>query len=269
MAHIDAAPLAGRSQDFPAIRKIDTNDLKDALIAGLNDFWAMPSHVFFLVIIYPVIGLVLARVTLQQNLLPLLFPLMAGFTLLGPFAAIGLYELSRRRQQGLPASLGNVLDLKDSPQLGAIAALGVVQMVIFVVWIAAAHLIYTGLFGSLQTASIGDFFDRVFTTSNGWALIVIGNGVGLLFAALALTLSVVSFPLLLDRNIGATGALMTSVRAVQQNPGPMALWGLIVAAALLMGSLPLFIGLAVVLPILGHATWHLYRRVVVPAERRF
>jgi uncharacterized membrane protein len=109
-----------------------------------------------------------------------------------------------------------------------------------------------------------DFVQRVLTTPQGWWLIIVGCGAGFLFAVVALCISVVSFPLMLDRHAGAADAMVTSLRAVAQNPGPMAAWGLIVAALLVAGSLPFFLGLAVVIPLLGHATWHLYRKVIAP-----
>lgn len=257
------SPVAERPA-LPAVRTIGVDDLKDALQAGLRDFWAIPTHVVFLAILYPVIGLILARLTMQQGLLPLVYPLMAGFALVGPFAAIGLYELSRRRERGLDVSWSNALDVWHSPSLGAIAALGLVQMLIFVAWLASAQAIYRALFGDTTFASLGDLLHEAVTTPAGWALIIVGNGVGLCFAVVALTLSVVSFPLLLDRNIGARAAVMTSVHAVAANPVTMAVWGLVVAVALLLGSVPFLIGLALVMPILGHATWHLYRKVVEP-----
>ena len=135
-------------------------------------------------------------------------------------------------------------------------------MVIFLAWLAIAQWIYQGLFGVLPPDSITQFVRAVITTPEGWKLIVIGNAVGFLFAVAVLMISVVSFPLLLDRDVGAAVAVMTSVRAVAANPLAMAVWGLIVAVALVIGSLPFFIGLAVVMPVLGHATWHLYRKAV-------
>jgi uncharacterized membrane protein len=246
------------------IRTIRVMDLKDALARGMSDFSAMPTHALFVCLIYPIVGLMLARVTFGYDCLSLLFPLAAGFALLGPFAAIGLYELSRQREQGLDPSWQDAFDVLHVPSRGAIAALGFLLLAVFVLWIAVAEAIYFANFGSEPAASIPNFVRQLFTTPAGWRLIIVGNGIGFLFALAVLIISVVSFPLLLDRNVGAIEAALTSVRAVAANPVPMAIWGLIVASLLIIGSLPFFVGLAVVVPVLGHSTWHLYRKVVEP-----
>ena len=150
----------------------------------------------------------------------------------------------------------------QSSSIGAIAALGCLLLVVFGIWIAVADAIYVANFGYASPTSLGQFAHDVLTTPAGWNLIIVGNGVGLLFAALALTIGVVSFPLLVDRDVGAAVALLTSIQAVIKNPLTMAVWGLIVAVLLVIGSLPFFLGLTVVLPVLGHSTWHLYRKVV-------
>lgn len=248
----------------PVIRRIVPSDLLQALRRGLDDFTAMPSHAVFLCVVYPLIGLFLIAMTIGYAMLPLAFPIAAGFALIGPFAAIGLYELSRRREAGLDSNSTHAFDVLRSPSLGAILALGFLLMALFLIWLAVAQAIYIAFFGYHAPASIGQFAHDVFTTRAGWGLIIVGTGVGFVFAAVALTMSAVSFPLLLDRDVGAAVALYTSIRVVLANPATMALWGLIVAVLLVAGSLPLFLGLPVVMPILGHATWHLYRRAVEP-----
>ncbi len=264
MAHSHVLLGAGTRPAQPSIRRIDFADLKDALAKGVDDFVAMPSHAIFLVIIYPIIGLLLARLAFGYSILPLLYPLASGFTLVGPVAALGLYELSRRREAGLDASATHAFDVFRSSSIGAIMALGILLLLIVGVWLAIANAIYVADFGYAPQSSINAFAHDVLTTPAAWNLIVVGNAVGFCFAVLVLTISVVSFPLMLDRDVGAAVALLTSVKAVIKNPLTMAAWGLIVAVLLALGSLPFFLGLTVVLPILGHATWHLYRKVVAP-----
>lgn len=251
----------------PVVRRISTADLWDALRLGAQDFWAKPSHYVFLCLIYPIVGVILTRWSSGSNAIHLVYPLMSGFALVGPFAAIGLYEISRRREAGMNSNWHHALDVRHSPALPSIAVIGIMLVALFLLWLYAAQSIYTNLFGDSPPASVAGFLHDVLTTERGWRLILLGNAAGLAFAVVVLATTVVAFPLLLDRDVGAVAAIETSVRAVATNPGPMALWGLTVAVLLVIGSIPLFAGLAVVVPILGHATWHLYRKVVVPDGR--
>jgi len=262
MAQLHVIAGAGETPDFPAVRTIGPADLQDVLSRGFDDFWAMPSHVVFVSLIYPIAGLVLAGLTFDYNVLPLLYPLASGFALVGPLAAIGLYELSRRREQELPTDWKYAFDVLRSPALPSIATLGIVLLVIFLSWLMTAQALYTSLYGYAAPASLTGFISEVLTTSRGWTLIVLGNAIGLAYAVVVLAISVVSIPLLLDRDTGLAVAVHTSVRAVLRNPLTMALWGFIVAVLLVLGSIPAFVGLAIVMPVLGHSTWHLYRRVV-------
>ena len=262
MAHSHILVGASTSPALPIVRHITPSDLLHALARGLDDFAAMPSHALFLCVIYPLLGIGLVAMTLGYSMLPLAFPIAAGFALIGPFAAIGLYELSRRREAGLDSSATHALDVLHSPSLGAIVALGVLLMAIFLIWLAVAEAIYVANFG--YAAPVGQFVHDVFNTSAGLNLIIVGTGAVCLFVVLALTIGAVSFPLLLDRDVGAAVALLTSIRVVAANPLTMALWGFIVATLLVIGSLPVFLGLTVVMPVLGHATWHLYRKAVEP-----
>ena len=246
----------------PGIRRINTRDISDALRKGFADFVAIPTQLVFLCLLYPIIGMVAARMA-TGDLLPLLFPLVTGLSLMGPVLAIGLYEISRRREAGQPASWLNAFDVLRSPALPGIVAIGALLLVVFTLWLAAARMIYIAAIGPEAPAGIGAFINLVMHTSGGMKLILWGNIVGFAFALFVLTISVVSIPMLLDRNCTPQLAIQTSIRVVTHNPIPMALWGLTVATLLILGSLPFFVGLAVAMPILGHATWHLYRRVVI------
>jgi uncharacterized membrane protein len=262
--HRDVFAVGSAQADLPAVHRITPADLREALAKGLDDFWAMPTHVVFLSLIYPVVGIILARLTFGYGIIPLLYPLAAGFALIGPIAAIGLYELSRRRELGMRLSWQHAFDVVYAPSARAIAALGLLLLFIFMVWIGTAHAIYVANFGYAEPTSLSGFVRDVLTTPAGHNLILWGNAVGFLFAVVAFAISVVSFPMLLDRDTTAIAAMATSIRAVIRNPGTMALWGLIIVALLVIGSLPAFLGLAVVMPVLGHASWHLYRKVVEP-----
>jgi len=264
MAYSHILVGASESPASPIVRAVTPADLAHSLGRGVDDFTAMPSHAVFLCVIYPLLGLLLIGLTLGYSMLPLAFPIAAGFALIGPLAAIGLYELSRRREAGLDSSSSHAFDVLHSQSLGAIVALGFLLMAIFLLWLVVAEAIYIANFGYAPPTSIGQFARDVFTTRAGWTLIVVGTGTGFLFAVAALSIGAVSFPLLLDRDVGAAVAVLTSIRVVVKNPVTMGLWGFIVAALLVVGSIPFFLGLTVVMPVLGHATWHLYRRAVEP-----
>lgn len=244
------------------VRTIDGGDLRMALRKGFEDFRAAPTHVLFLVALYPVVGVLIAAATFERDLIPLLFPLASGFALLGPFTAIGLYEMSRRREQGRMISWSEALAPLTGRSARAIGAVGLVLALLFAAWLIAAMGLYWALYGQTRPASALGFVQEVLTTPRGWALILAGNLVGVAFSLIALAISVVSLPLIIDRGTDAATAIETSVALVRENPATMAAWGLTVAALLILGMLPLFVGLALVLPILGHATWHLYRRAI-------
>jgi len=262
MAHLHVIAGAEARPAHPIIRTVTISDLFEVLKQGWDDFAAMPTHALFLFVMYPVIAIFAAGLAMGYHILPLAYPLMAGFALIGPFIAIGLYEMSRRREAGLQADPSHAFDVFRSPSLPAIGALGFLLLVIFLAWITIAKQLYESLFGYLPPDSLPGFVSHVLTTPEGWQLIMIGNAVGFVFAVVSFALSVISFPLLLDRDAGAAVAITTSLRAIAKNPVTMVTWGIIVAGLLLLGALPFFVGLAVVIPVLGHATWHLYRKLV-------
>jgi len=262
--HVYAAGT-GSNVEHPTIRRIGVSDVFDALRRGFEDFWDKPSHYVFLCLIYPVVGVFLITWTSGGNALQLIYPLMTGFALLGPFAAIGLYEISRRREQNLDTSWWHALEVRNSPAMPAIAVLGIMLMALFIAWLFTAQALFSWLYSDSAPATFSGFASDVLTTQRGWTLIILGNVIGFAFALVALSTTVIAFPVLLDRDIGAYAAVETSARAIMANPIPMLLWGLIVAVGLVIGTLPLLVGLAVVLPVLGHSTWHLYRKVIEAA----
>lgn len=247
---------------LPRIRRIGIDDLREALQKGVEDFKASRSDVVIIALVYPIVGVFITWLGFQRDLIPLIFPAISGFALIGPFAAVGMYEISRRRERGEEGSWADLFKVVSSPSFGPIFVLGVVLLAAFGVWMLAAQGIYNATLGPQPPESLGTFIVEALTTAAGWAMIIIGFGVGFLFAVLVLTMSVVSFPLLLDRPVGLPAAVITSVRVAALNPRPIAAWGLIVAGSLAIGIIPLFLGLIIVLPVLGHGTWHLYRRVV-------
>lgn len=254
---------AAAGTDTPEIRTLTLQDLRIALRKGWADVMAFRSDVVFVCLLYPVIGGVLTVLAVQGNSLQLVFPTLSGFALAGPVAAVGLYEMSRRREAGEPTSWLAYLDVIKSPKFGGILMLSLFHVVVFLVWVMSANLIFDATLGPDAPVSIMAFARDVFTTSAGWAMIIIGMAVGFVFAAAVLAISVVSFPLLLDRNVSLPTAVVTSVKVALKNPVPIGVWGLIVAGSLALGSLPALLGLVLVLPVLGHSTWHLYRQAVV------
>ena len=253
--------------EAPEIQRITMADVKAALRRGVEDFAACRTDVMFLCLIYPVIGFFIAGAEAKDGLLPLLFPTAAGFVLVGPLFAIGLYEMSRQREMTGKISWLSMFNVLRAPSIGPIALLGLLLIALFLVWLAVAQGIYDITLGPAAPVSLWAFARETFTTSAGWAMIGLGWAVGIVFMAGVLAISVVSFPLMLDRPVTLRTAISASLVAVRRNPVQLGGWGLLVGAALFVGALPCFIGLILVLPILGHSTWHLYRKVVRPPMR--
>lgn len=245
------------------IRALQVSDLKTALRKGYDDFSAMRTDVMFIAIIYPVIGLLLAWFALNRELLPMLFPMVSGFALLGPVFAVGLYEMSRRREAGQETDWSHAFGVASSPSFVPILVLGGYLFATFFVWMAFAFGLYRLTLGPTPPDSAMTFVTDVFTTSSGWVMLAAGTAIGFVFAVAVLAVSVVSFPILLDRHLGLSKAVITSVEVTKKSPVAVALWGAIVVGMLGVGVVTLFVGLIFVLPILGHATWHLYRQAIV------
>jgi uncharacterized membrane protein len=246
----------------PAVRRIDQNDLKWALSEGWKDFQAKRGDLILIALIYPLVAFMAAAISFNNRLLPMFFPLVAGLSILGPAVASGFYELARRREAGLDSSWMHFLDPLNGRNRMGLAVLTGGLAILFVGWLIAASLIYSATIGADQPTP-GQFISRLFTTPQGWIMIVAGNLVGFIFAVATLALGLVSFPMMVDRAVDPVTAVNTSIHAVMENPVTVATWGLRVAVLLALGCLPAFIGLAVVLPVLGYASWHLYTRLVV------
>jgi uncharacterized membrane protein len=263
IGHALAAPERRHVADRPIeVRQVGLADIRAALRAGWDDLGAARADVVFIALIYPLAGLVLARLAFSYDMLPLVFPLAAGFAILGPLAAVGLYEVSRRREAGEEVTAATALRVLRSPALGSILGMGAILVLLFLAWLAAAWGIFALTIGPEAPTSLSQFANEVFATPAGWTMILVGCAVGAVFALAAFAISVVSFPLLLDRDVGVGQAIATSVQTVLRNPGTMIAWGAFIAFALAVGFLPALVGLIFVIPWLGHASWRLYRRVV-------
>ncbi|ANP36312.1 cytochrome C oxidase subunit I [Phaeobacter gallaeciensis] len=248
--------------ELPQARRLSMDDLIHSLAAGLEDFAACRSDAMFLVLFYPVIGIALIVMSLSMNLLPLIVPMIMGFAILGPIAAVGLYEMSSRREAGFKPRWMDAFGVIRSPAFGAILVLGFYLAALFIIWLVAADMIYIRTLGPEPPTSMLGFATAVVTTREGWIMAIAGGALGAVFAFAALAMSLVSFPLLLDRHVGLPVAVATSIKVLRKNPVICITWGVIVGSMLVIGAIPFLVGLIIVVPVLGHATWHLYRRAV-------
>jgi uncharacterized membrane protein len=260
----DIASQPGASTVAPRTRPLALSDLRIALAKGWDDLAAMRSDVMFACMLYPVMGAVLLALAAREDFAHLIFPVMSGFALVGPVAALGLYEMSRKREAGLPVNWLALFDVLKSPRFPRLLLLSGLNGLIFMAWMLIANAIHAAtLGGSGRMLDLTELVGAVMTTPEGWTMAVIGTAAGFVLAAVVLAVSVVSFPLLLDRDVSLPVAVATSVKVAWENPVVIAAWGLIVAGLLAVGMLPLLLGLIVILPLLGHATWHLYRAAVI------
>jgi uncharacterized membrane protein len=247
----------------PVVRRIGTADIAEALTLGLRDFQARPLYGLAFGLIYVLGGIAILLCLTAFGMVYLVYPLAAGFALIGPFVAIGLYEVSRRRETGQPLSIGALWSTITSR--GEVGWMAFVTVFFFIIWMYQVRLLIALLLGlNASFSSIREFITVVLTTNEGLLFLAIGNLDGAALCLILFSLTVVSFPLLLERDVDFVTAMVTSVRAVVMNPVPMIGWAAVIVILLIVSALPYFLGLIVTLPVLGHATWHLYRRVVEP-----
>lgn len=261
MIHLD------RTGDRPLwanVRSISFDDLRDALKAGWSDFMAEPQFGLLFSAIYVIGGIGLVAFVMVLHLPWLAYPLVIGFALIGPFVATGLYEVSRRREASQPVIWSQVLGVIWYQRRRELGWMAFVMLFVFWVWMYQVRTLVAVFFGSQGFATLAGFLTAVFTTANGWTFLIVGHLVGAVIAMVLYSLTVVSCPLLLERNVDFVTAMITSIKAVIKSPVAMVLWGLIVIASVVVAAIPAFLGLFIVLPVFGHATWHLYRRALPP-----
>jgi uncharacterized membrane protein len=247
----------------PVVRRISAADIAESLAQGLRDFQALPLYGLAFGALYTAGGILIVLSLTAFGMVYLTYPLAAGFALIGPFVAIGLYEVSRRREAGEPVSFAAIWSTVKSR--GEIGWMAFVTLFFFVIWMYQVRLLIALLLGlNASFSSLREFVTMVLTTNEGLLFLAIGNLDGAVLSLILFSLTVVSFPLLLDRDVDFVTAMVTSVRAVVTSPLPMIGWAAVIVMLLIVSVIPYFLGLLVTLPVLGHATWHLYRRIVVP-----
>ncbi|MBI1219421.1 MAG: DUF2189 domain-containing protein [Rhodobacteraceae bacterium] len=248
----------------PEVRMIAVHTVTDALAQGLRDYVRAPLFGLFFSAVYVAGGLVLDSILVAAGREWWLLPFAVGFPILGPFAAVGLYEVSRRLEAGEPLDWGAVLGVVLHQKDRQIPAMAVVVLFLFLVWLFVAHTIFALFLGLSAMVNVSTDPLAVLFSSDGITMLAVGSVVGAGFAGVLFAITVVGLPLLLDKEIDFVTAMITSVSAVIQNPGPMLLWGATIAVLLFVAMLPAFLGLFIVLPVLGHASWHIYRATLAP-----
>jgi uncharacterized membrane protein len=247
----------------PVVRHVTVADIAEALIQGMRDFQAYPIYGLVLGGLYAAGGTVIVLCLTAFGMVYFAYPLAAGIALIGPFVAIGLYEISRRRERGEPVSIPAIWStVRSRSEIGWMAF---VSLFFFVVWMYQVRLLIALILGlHASFSSLSEFITVLLTTNEGLLFLIIGNLEGAVLSLILFSLTVVSFPLLLDREVDFVTAMVTSVRAVVASPLPMIGWAAAITVLLVVSTIPWFLGLLVTLPVLGHATWHLYRRIVAP-----
>lgn len=249
---------------FPKVRPVTFADLTWALEAGVSDFRKATAIGLFFGGIYALGGLLIFATVFALDVAYLAYPLAAGSVLIGPFVAAGLYEVSREIEAGRTPTFAGVLRTAFAQRRRELGWMAFVTIFAFIIWMYQVRLLLALFLGFASFASLQEFTQVLFTTADGLSFLAVGHVIGAALALGLFSITVISFPLLMDRDVDVVTAMITSVQAVLASPGPMIVYGIIVVGMLVVGAVPLFLGLFVVLPVLGHTTWHLYRRAVEP-----
>lgn len=257
--------LKPQQSTIPQINTVTRGDITASLKAGFSDFLARPFMSGFFGLFYAVFGILMVWSLVWLGKIWMIIPAIVGFPLVAPFAAAGLYEMSRRLQNGESFGWSEILTVMANQRKREMGWMAFVTLFIFWVWIYQVRL---WLAITLQNASFSDFdgfLNTVFFTPQGWAFLAIGTGVGAFLSAVLFSVTVVAMPMLLDRETNFVSAMLTSLRVVAESPGVMLTWAAIISVTMLLSLVPAFLGLIFTLPILGHTTWHLYQRAVPPS----
>lgn len=246
-----------------AVNVMTFGDLRAALSQGFADFKKAPAFGLFFAAFYVLGGLLIVQSLFVWNQSWMIYPVMIGFPLIGPFAAVGLYEVSRRLAKGEPLDWPQILNVLRVQSGKEMAWMAFVILFFFWIWMYQVRLLVAIILGRMSFSTMGGLADVVFYTSEGWTFLAIGHVVGAVLALGLFSITVVSIPMLLERNVDFISAMITSVKAVLASPLVMLTWGVIVTLTLIAAMVPAFLGLFIALPVLGHTTWHIYKRAVV------
>jgi uncharacterized membrane protein len=250
---------------MPKVNALTVADLRACLAQGISDFARAPLFGLFFGAVFTIIGMVIVLALTSWHMPWMIYPFAIGFPLVGPFAAAGLYEVSRRMENGSPLDWSQVLSAVWAQRRRELSWMAFVMLFVFWVWMYQIRLLLALILGRMSFSSMDKFLTVVFTTEQGWTFLAVGHLVGGALSLILFSITVVSIPLLMDREVDIVTAMVTSVKTVLASPLPMIGWAACVTLAVLAACVPFFLGLLVVLPVLGHATWHIYRRAVQPA----
>ena len=257
--------LAPRQRATLEVNRLTAGDVSASLKAGFSDFLARPVLSAFFGLFYAVFGILFVWCLIRFDQIWMVIPAIVGFPLVAPFAAAGLYEMSRRLETGQDFGWSDILTVMADQRNREMGWMAFVTLFVFWVWVYQVRLWLAIILQDASFSDMGGFLDVVFFTPAGWTFLAIGTLVGAALAAVLFSVTVIAMPLLLDRETNFVTAMLTSVRAVTESPVVMLTWAAIISVTMLLSLVPAFLGLVFTLPILGHTTWHLYRRAVPPA----